>query len=111
MKVHATARTNFLVKVSCVRDDVVYIWERTGIAHGLVGREGERRMSTLLTYCKNIFKVPVARRKADFGKELQVLFDVALCQHSADETCKCDSSIQIVPVWRAFLADQRGPRV
>ena len=66
---------------------------------------GERRMSTLLTYRKNIFKVPAV------GQELQVMFDVALCHHSADETFTCDRSIQIAPVWKAFLADQRGPRV
>ena len=78
-----------------VRDDVVDIWERNGIANGLVVREGERRMATMITYCKNIFKVPVSRRQADFAKELQVLLDVALCQHSANETFTCDRSIHL----------------
>ena len=103
--------TDISVKVKAVRDDVADIWDRTGISHGLGDRKGEQRICNLISSCKATFKVPLARRQAGFARELQVLFDVALCQHSELHTCTCDSQDQIIPVWKAFLTDQRGPRV
>ena len=34
-----------------------------------------------------------------------------MCHNSGDETCNCDSSVKIPAVWRAYITDQRGPRV
>ena len=62
--------TDFNLKVKCVRDDVAELWDKTGIVHGLAGREGEKRISYLLTMCKNTFKVPMARRQEGFSLEL-----------------------------------------
>ena len=74
------------------------LWNKTGIVHGLAGREGEKRISYLLTMCKNTFKVPMVRRQEGFAMELQVLFDVTVCQHSGDETCNYESSVKIPPI-------------
>ena len=102
--------TDLSIKIGTVRDDVKELWDRTGIMHGLGGKYGLRRISNLITSCKNLFKVPKLRRQAGFASELQVLFDVAVCQHQDPETCTCDSQDKIPGVWKAFLTDQRGPR-
>ena len=70
--------TDLSIKIGTVRDDVKELWDRTGIMHGLGGKEGLRRISNLITSCKNLFKVPKLRRQAGFASELQVLFDVAV---------------------------------
>ena len=101
--------TDIVIKSECVRGDVAELWDRTGIVHGLDGKEGLRRISNLITTCKAHFKVPKARRQAGFTEELQVLYDVALCQH-AENNCTCPSHEKIPPIWREFLSDQRGSR-
>lgn len=93
--------TELSVKLRCVRDDVAALWDLTGIAHGLTGKEGERKICTLLAKCRNTFKVPMARRQEGFAQEHQVLFDVALCQHTNDQICTCDWQNK-VQIFRTF---------
>ena len=103
-------KTDFSVRAQQVRDDVEDLWNRTGIAHGLGGKEGVRRVTNLINTCRNTFKTPMARREPGFQNELKVLFDVALCKHS-ELHCPCDVQVRIPSIWKAFLNDQRGPRV
>ena len=81
--------TPFSDKVSCVMHDVTEVWDKTSIPHVLHTREGERRITSLLSKCKTLTKVPLDRRDADFGAGLDQLFDAAVCQHANSE-CSCD---------------------
>ena len=76
-------------KVKCVQEDVIKLWDKTGIAHCLTGKEGLRKITNIIINAKSTFKVPVARRQRGFADDLKVLFDVALCQHAYDENCTC----------------------
>ena len=55
-------------------------------------------------------KTPVKRRGADFGRESEHLFDIALCQHKDMASCSCEAGSKVPPNWREFLLDQRGDR-
>ena len=78
------------VKVESVLKDVAAVWDRTGISHSLAGKNGERKITSILTKAKKLNKVALDRRDGNYGKELKVLFDVAVCHHPEDETCTCN---------------------
>ena len=86
--------TKFSDKVRYVRDEVADIWDKTRIPHWLEGRDGLRKVSTLLIKCKELTKVAQDRRKDGFGADLVTLFDVAKCSHEED-LCSCEEEIKV----------------
>ena len=97
-------------KVLHVMNDVAALWRRTGIPFDLDGFKGERRILNLVSKGRVLNKVPHDRRAEDFGKELNILFDVAPCKHPDDISCICSPDHKVPPTWRQFLTDQRGVR-
>ena len=71
------------------------IWGRSGIPHFLNTREGERRIQNIIFKCRNLNKLAMDGRGEDFGKDLQVLFDAALCHHKVDESCSCPAENKV----------------
>ena len=103
--------TTISTKVQCVRDDVAAIWNRSGIPHNCAGRLGEKRIMNLVNKCREMNKVAMERRKENFGQELNVLFDTAICKHIDIQSCTCSDLDKVPITWRVFLNDQRGPRL
>ena len=67
--------THLSIKISCVLEDVRSLWDKTGIPHCLSSKDGERKISTLITKCKNLSKVPLARRPAATPGALYLCWD------------------------------------
>ena len=42
---------------------------------------------------------------------MDILFDVAACQHKSLEICTCPAGLKVPPNWVDFLQDQRGSRL
>ena len=94
-----------------VKVDVQAQWEKTGIPHSLDGKAGDKKVERLILKCKKMEKIAVERRAEDFGKEMDILFDVAACQHKSLEICTCPAGLKVPPIWVDFLQDQRGSRL
>ena len=90
--------TSLFEKVKCVRSEVADIWDRTGIPHTLSGKckEGDRQVTTIVIKGRKLSKVVMNKRGDDFGQELNVLFDVALCPHTEKEVCSCKLQDKVV---------------
>ena len=91
-----TKTTSFPVKVRAVLSDIKRIWDKTSIPHILNDRLGEKKLTSLLTKCKNLTKLPKKRREDGFGCVLDQLFDVAYCQHRGENVCTCDLSSKVI---------------
>ena len=94
-----------------VKVDVQAQWEKTAIPHTLDGQAGDKKVERLILKCKKMEKIAVERRAEDFGKEMDILFDVAACQHKSLEICTCPAGLKVPPNWVDFLQDQRGSRL
>ena len=88
--------------------DMAAQWDKTMIPHILKGKDGVRKVVTLVKKCKDLTKVPIGRRGSDFAKEMKCLFDVATCLHSNLQTCDCSPDFRIPANWWDFLTDQHG---
>ena len=87
--------TDLSLKAKCVRDHVATIWDRTGIPHYLHDRIGEKRIHAIIQRGKKLSKVAMERRSGDYRQELEIMFDAALCKHSREETCNCQSQSKV----------------
>ena len=95
--------TSISEKVQCVLSDVAALWNRTAIPHDLAGRLGEKRIMNLVNKCRSMNKVAMERRGEDFGQDLNILFDVAICKHPNISSCTCNNQEMVPLTWRAFL--------
>ena len=91
-----TKNTELLVRVQSVREDVSSIWDKTGIPHGLHGREGKKRIQSLIFKGRKMNKVAMDRRGENYGKDLERIFDAALCNHVEVKTCNCTPENKVV---------------
>ena len=73
------------------------LWRKTGIPFDLDGFKGERRILNLVSKGRVLNKVPHDRRAEDFGKELNILFDVAPCKHPDNISCICRITRYLLP--------------
>ena len=99
-----------LTVVKEVVKDMMSQWDKTAIPHLMKNRTQERKLLKIVEKCGLMVKTPVERRGGNFGKELDQLFDIALCQHEDMGSCSCDAGSKVPPNWRDFLLDQRGVR-
>ena len=95
--------TKLCDKAEYLSKEVASIWDKTGITHKLVGREGVRRITDLIMQLRDLDRLPLKQRKEGFGKELDSLFDVSICTHAMGEACTCDEPNKIPPTWMAPL--------
>lgn len=102
--------TPLMVAAEAVKADVESQWGKTQIPHLLHGRPGDLRVSRLISKCQKLMQIAHERRQADFGKDLNSLFDVAACQHEDMNSCPCPLDKKVPPNWRDYLKDQRGGR-
>ena len=102
--------TPLMVAAEAVKVDVESQWGKTEIPHLLHGKPGDLRVKRLISKCHKLMQIPNERREADFGKDLDSLFDVAACQHEDMNNCPCPLGKKVPPNWRDYLKDQRGSR-
>ena len=93
--------TSLSEKVKFVGSEVAAIWDRTGIPHALSGKckvraKWEKRVTTIIIKGRNLNKVAMHKREDDFGQELNILFDVALCSHTEKEVCSCKLQDKVI---------------
>ena len=72
-----------------VQIDVKQLWDRTEIPHILSGRKGEKVLKILLKRFLSLTKIAPVKREDKIGQEFESLFDVSICQHSAEIFCTC----------------------
>ena len=61
-------------------------WDKTDITHTLKGKDGVRKVVTLLTKCKELKKEKwrvKGRSKSNFGEEVKHLFYMSVCHHTS----------------------------
>jgi hypothetical protein len=88
-------------------------WDKTDIPHTLKGKDGVRKVVTLLTKCKELKKEKWRVRgevKVFVGEEVKHLFDMSVCHHTSQSICDCAPDNKVPPNWQDYLTDQRGPR-
>ena len=81
----------------CLMEDVASVWQKTPIPHKLMGKEGERRMVTLLERIRDLKRIKRPKRGEIFLKELNSIFDVAKCPHLVP--CNCSEEDQVPSSW------------
>ena len=96
--------------INIVEQEVQCQWEKTPIPTLFTTnpQKAKRMISRTVEKAKSLIKIPVKRRKENFGRDMNVLLDLASCQHSEGVTCTCTSSSRVPLMWSSFLQDQRG---
>ena len=89
--------TPLSIAVGEVLTDVREQWDKTGIPPFLGGRKGEKDITSILMKAQSLTKVPLAKRGEDFGSELDILYDAAVCHHSDFSACSCPLDKQASP--------------
>ena len=87
--------TSLSVAVTDILSDVKKQWEKTQIPHTADGRRGEKDLLSLLTKFQTLSRVNAARRGPEYGKEMDLLYDVAVCPHGELSACSCPLEHQV----------------
>ena len=76
--------------VKSVTSDLLAQWDKTDIPHNKDARQVEKRVARQVQRCQLMLKTEVKERGPEFGQELELLFDLSLCQHEDQSGCSCD---------------------
>ena len=95
--------TPMSTRVNCVLGHLCTLWDKTGIPHCLSSKDGERKLTNLITKCQKVSKVPLARRDKDNMEQFLNLFDAALCTHDSAQACTCPQGNKVILSWSVFL--------
>lgn len=98
--------------VKVVTESVGLVWSKTEIPSLCVKdlSAAEKEVSKVVKQGYTLLKIPIPRRKEDFGEKLNCLLDLAVCKHADKQVCDCSAADRVPEAWCEYLADQRGPR-
>ena len=94
-----------------VSDDVRTQWEKTSIPTLFTAdpKKASKVISDLVAEARSLLKTPISHRSETFGSEMEVLLDMAVCQHPNLELCSCAALAKVPAASFSFLQDQWGP--
>ena len=92
--------------------EICALWCKTPIP-SLCDRDpaaAAKEVSKVVKQGRDLLRIPIPRRKSDFGAKFNCLFDLAICKHQSQEDCDSPAADMVPDQWHDYLADQRGPR-
>ena len=96
-----------------VANDCAQVWNLTGIPHQH-GTDMERyivqKIKVIIEEGNKLKKIPKKRRSDSSTNSFEVLFDIAVCQHTGSSVCDCPKNKKVPDGWKEFLMDQRNSR-
>ena len=98
--------------VTEVTQGVSSLWSKTEIP-SLCEKDpaaAEKEICKVVQQGYALLKIPIPRRKSNFGEKLNCLLDLAVCKHKDQQVCDCPAADKVPEGWQEYLADQRGPR-
>ena len=107
---NGTVSLREVAKVTC--QEVQKQWSKTDITT-IFSEHPEKAVKEVcgvVLQAQKLQKIPVHKRKSDFGHELLCLLDFSVCQHTDTGSCDCTEANKVPEQWREFLSDQRGER-
>ena len=82
-------------RIRPVLRDICTVWDKTGIPHCFSTRLGEKKVTNLISQCRDLNKVPMSRRDKEQVQGLLTLFDGSLCPHTDTLTCDCPQGCKV----------------
>ena len=107
---NGTVSVREVAKVTC--QEVQKQWSKTDITTILTidPEKAVKEVCRVVNKAQTLQKLPVHKRKSDFGHEMNCLLDFSVCQHTDTGSCDCTEANKVPEQWRDFLSDQRGKR-